>query len=104
MKKSEKIIGAGIGLAALTAAGIYFLYGEKSAKNRDRVYGWALKMKGDVLEKIESMKTIDRETYLRMVDKIAERYARKESISASELQHLTVELKNAWAHIDKELK
>ena len=104
MKKNGKIIGAGIGLAALTAAGIYFLYGKKGAKNRERVYGWALKMKGEVLEKIESMKKIDRETYLRMVDKIAERYARKESISASELQHLTVELKNAWTLIDKNLK
>lgn len=104
MKKTEKLIGAGIGLAAITAAGAYFLYGAKNAKNRERVFGWALKMKGEVLEKIESMKTIDRETYLRMVDKIAERYARKEMISASELQHLTVELKNAWAHIDKKLK
>jgi len=50
------------------------------------------------------MKKIDRETYLRMVDKISERYSKLESISGAELQHLTVELKNAWAHIDKELK
>lgn len=103
MKKTGKLIGAGIGLAALTAAGAYFLYGEKNAGNRKKVLGWALRMKGEVLEKLESMKKIDRETYLRMVDKIAERYARKETISASELQHLTVELKNAWIHIDKKL-
>lgn len=104
MKKSGKLIGAGIGLAALAAAGAYFLYGEKNAKNREKVRGWALKMKGEVLEKMESMKKIDRETYLRMVDKISERYSKLESISGVELQHLTVELKNAWAHIDKELK
>ncbi len=104
MKKNEKIIGAGIGLAAITAAGAYFLYGKKNAKNRERVFGWALKMKGEVLEKMESMKKIDRETYLRMVDKISERYAKLETISGPELQHLTVELKNAWAHIDKTLK
>ena len=30
-------------------------------------------------------------------------YAKLETISASELRHLTVELKNAWAHIDKKL-
>lgn len=104
MKKSGKLIGAGIGLAALAAAGAYFLYGEKNAKNREKVRGWALKMKGEVLEKMESMKKIDRETYLRMVDKISERYSKLESISAAELRHLTVEMKNAWAHIDKELK
>ncbi|OIO00917.1 MAG: hypothetical protein COX65_02685 [Elusimicrobia bacterium CG_4_10_14_0_2_um_filter_56_8] len=104
MKKTGKILGAGIGLAAITAAGAYFLSGEKGAKNRDRIFSWTLKMKGDVLEKIESMKTIDRDTYLRLVDKVAERYAKKDAISASELQHLTVELKNAWTHINKKLK
>ena len=102
MKKSEKIIG-GIGLAALAAAGAYFLSGKRGLKNREAIKGWALKMKGDVLEKMESMKKIDRETYLRLVDKVADRYSRAESISAAELRHLTVELKNAWAHIDKKL-
>lgn len=104
MKKTGKILGAGIGVAAITAAGAYFLYGKKNAGNRERVYSWALKMKGEVLGKIESMQKIDRETYLRMVDRVAGRYAKMESISASELQHLTVEMKNAWAHIDKKLK
>jgi len=104
MKKPVKILGAGIGLAAVAAAGAYFLYGEKGAKNRAMISGWTLKMKGEVLEKIESMKTIDRETYLRLVDKVAERYTRLDTISAAELQHLTVELKNAWAHINKELR
>jgi hypothetical protein len=104
MKKTAKILGAGIGLGALAAAGAYFLYGKKNAKTRERVVGWALKMKGDVLEKLEAMKTIDRATYLRTVDKIAERYARKEVVSAAEMQHLTVELKNAWPYIDKKLK
>lgn len=102
MQKSKKIIG-GIGLAALAAAGAYFLGGKRGQKNREAIKGWALKMKGEVLEKMESMKKIDRETYLRLVDKVADRYSRAESISAAELQHLTVELKNAWAHIDKKL-
>jgi len=102
MKKSEKIIG-GIGLAALAAAGAYFLGGQRGAKNRDVVKGWMLKMKGEVLEKIESMKKIDRDTYLRLVDKVADRYAKVETISAAELRHMTVELKNAWTEIDKKL-
>lgn len=102
MKKSEKIIG-GIGLAALAAAGAYFLGGKRGAGNRAAIKGWTLRMKGEVLEKIESMKKIDRETYLRMVDKVAERYARAGTIGADELRHLTVELKNAWAQIDRKL-
>jgi len=104
MKKTGKILGTGIGLAALAVAGAYFLKGEKGAKNRERVRGWALKLKGEVLEKMENMKKIDRDTYLRMVDKVAERYSRMENITAAELQHLTIEMKNAWAQIDKKLK
>lgn len=104
MKKPAKILGAGIGLAAIAAAGAYFLYGEKGARNRAKISGWALKMKGEVLEKIESMKTIDRETYIRLVDKVAERYTKLDTVGTAELQHLTVELKNAWGHINKELK
>ncbi len=104
MGKTKKIVGAGIGLAALVAAGAYFLSGERGAKNRKRIFGWTLKMKGEVLEKIESMQTIDRETYLRIVDQVASRYAKLDTISTSELQHLTVELKNAWTHINKQLK
>jgi len=38
------------------------------------------------------------------VDKVAARYTGAENITREELQHLTVELKNAWAHIDKKLK
>ena len=104
MGKTKSILGAGVGLAALAAAGAYFLRGEQGSRNRKMIRGWALKMKGEVLEKLEKAKKIDRGTYLRMVDNVAERYAKLESISAAELQHLTVELKNAWAHIDKNRK
>lgn len=104
MKKTGKVIGAGIGLAALAAAGAYFLRGERGARNRELVRGWALKMRGEVLGKLESAKKIDRETYLRLVDKVAGRYAEMENVTKAELQHLTVELKNAWSHIDKKLK
>ncbi|MEI7481564.1 MAG: hypothetical protein WCK75_04360 [Elusimicrobiota bacterium] len=104
MKKTGKLIGAGIGLAAVAAAGAYFLYGEKGAQNRAKIAGWSLKMKGEVLEKVEALKSIDREAYHELVDKVAARYAKLEKVSASELRHLTVEIKNAWAHINKQLK
>ena len=103
MKKTGKLIGAGVGLAALAAAGTYFLYGKQGAKNRKMIAGWSLKMKGEVLEKVEALKAIDREAYNELVDKVAVRYAKLEKVSATELRHLTTELKNAWAHISKKL-
>ena len=104
MKKTGKLIGAGIGLAAVAAAGTYFLYGKQGAKNRKMIAGWSLKMKGEVLEKVEALKAIDREAYHELVDKVAARYAKLEKVGATELRHLTVELKNGWAHISKKLK
>ena len=35
----------GIGLAALAAAGAYFLYGKNGKKNRKKISGWMLKAK-----------------------------------------------------------
>ena len=104
MKRNSRIIGAGIGLAAVAAAGAYFLYGERGARNRERISGWALKMKGEVLEKVEGMKNLDRDAYAKLVDEVAARYAKLEKVSASELRRLTVELKNSWAQIAKKLK
>ena len=104
MKRNSKIIGAGIGLAAVAAASAYFLYGERGARNRERISGWALKMKGEVLEKLEELKTMDRDTYNKLVDEVAARYAKLEKVSASELRRLTVELKNSWSQFSKKLK
>lgn len=39
MKTRNKVIGAGIGLTALAAAGTCFLYGKRGAKNRAAIAG-----------------------------------------------------------------
>lgn len=103
MKNRDKLVGAGVGMAAIAAAGAYFLYGKRGAKNREVIAGWALQMKGEVLEKMESLKEIDQEAYHRLVDKTAQRYGRVKRVSASELKRMTAELKDAWAHISKQL-
>lgn len=97
MRTSKKAaIGAGVGLAALAAIGAYFLAGKKNAGNRERVCGWMLKMKGEVLEKAEELKKLDKETYHRIVDEAAARYAKLEKVGSEELKKLTAEMKSAW--------
>jgi hypothetical protein len=103
MKNRDKVVAAGAGMAAIAAAGAYFLSGTRGAKNRERISGWALKLKGEVLEKLENLKEIDQEVYHRLVDKTAQRYGRVKRVSAAELKHMTEELKGAWAHISKQL-
>ena len=107
MKSRDKMIGAGIGMAALAAAGAYFLYGKRGARNRARIAGWALQLKGEVLEKMEQIKdikNINQQVYNELVDETAARYGRVKRVSASELGHITDELKSAWTHIGKQLK
>jgi hypothetical protein len=104
MKTKDKMLGAGIGLAALAAAGTYFLYGKRGAKNRERIAGWALQLKGEVLQKMEKLKNINQQTYNELIDDTAARYGRVKRVSASELGHITGELKSAWTHIGKQLK
>ncbi|HCC48542.1 MAG TPA: hypothetical protein DEQ38_10580 [Elusimicrobia bacterium] len=100
----NKALGTGIGIAALAAIGAYFLTGKRGAKNREAIKGWTLKMKGEVLEKVEKVKKLDREDYEKIVDDVAERYAKLEKVSAAELKRLTAEMKKAWSHISAELK
>ena len=104
MKNRDKMVGVGIGLAALAAAGAYFLYGKRGAKNRERIAGWALQLKGEVLEKMENLKDINQEAYNELVDETAARYGRVKRVSVSELRHITDELKSAWTHIGRQLK
>lgn len=102
--KDKTLIGAGIGLAALAAAGTYFLYGKRGAKNREMIAGWTLQLKGEVLEKLEKVKHVNQESFNRLVDETAQRFGRVKKVGAEELGIITVDLKNAWTHIAKELK
>ncbi|HBB67628.1 MAG TPA: hypothetical protein DCZ93_10100 [Elusimicrobia bacterium] len=103
MTKTEKMIEAGIGLAALAALGTYLLYGKRGAENRERISGWMLKLKGEVLEKAEEIKELNEEEYYKIVDEVTARYAKLQKVGAEELKHLTGELKGAWAHLNREL-
>lgn len=71
MKTKDKLIGAGIGLAALAAAGTYFLYGKRGAKNREAIAGWTLQLKGEVLEKMEKVKHLNQAAYNELVEETA---------------------------------
>jgi gas vesicle protein len=104
MKTKDKVLGAGIGLAAVAAAGTYFLYGKHGAENREAIKGWAVRMKGEVLHKLEHLKDVNQAAYNEIVDETAQRYGRTKRVSASELRHITGELKNAWGHIAEQLK
>ncbi len=104
MKTTEKVVGTGIGLAVVAALGAYFLYSNRDEKNPGIIAGWILKMKGEVLEKVEEIKDINEAEYYKIVDEVSAHYAKLGKVGAEELKHMTSELKGAWAHIAQQFK
>lgn len=103
MERSKKI-GAGLALAAVAAAAVYFLAGKRGKENREKIAAWTLDMKAEVLRRMRQLKVVNREAYHELVDEAAARYARVGRVGAAELEHLTAEMKGAWAHIVRQLR
>jgi gas vesicle protein len=103
MEKKTKIVGAGIGLAAVAAAAAYFFGGKRGEKNREKVAAWADEMKEEVLEKLKDLKHVNQESYDKIVDETASRYRKVTKISAAEIKYAANEVKKAWSHISQHL-
>ncbi len=105
-KKSESHAGAKVlGTLGVAAAvvGAYLLYGSKDgAKRRDNVRSWVLKMKGEVLEKIEDVKEVTEEKYNNIVDEVAAKYKAAQNVDLSELGGVVDELKSHWENIKEQ--
>ncbi len=104
MKKTEQLIGAGLGVAAVAALGAYFFYGKNGGRNRGKIAGWMLKLKGEVLERVEEIKDLNEQEYYKIVDEVAAGYAKLEKAGAEEVKHLAAELKGAWNHLSGQLE
>lgn len=108
MKKQAKkngvsagaVIAIGAGVAAL-AAGSYFFFGPEGKKNRGKLTGWMIKMKGEVVEKMESAKEMTEAAYNTIVDKVAATYGKKYAVAADEIKAFAEGLKKQWKGITK---
>jgi len=103
MKKNKKsnvgkVVAVTAGLAALAAAGYFFL-GPKGKQNRKAARGWMIKMKGEVIEKMEALKNISENEYHKIVDTAAKAYI--SSGGKKEVEKLAKELKSHWKSISK---
>lgn len=106
--KSEKS-GSGAGIAIIgglvaAAAGAYFIHGNKAAQKKiKQVKGWALKAKGEVLERIEKIKEVDEALYQQAIDAVMKKYEGVKSIDTTELAAVAKDLKSHWKNIKREL-
>ena len=97
--KTALEIGAGI--AALSAAA-YVLFGKDGKKNRKAIKGWAVKMKGEIIEKFEEAKELTEPVYHDIVDKAQARYSKFKNVDQKELIATINEIKKHWKAIKKE--
>lgn len=92
------IAGAIAGVAA-AAAGLVYFYGPKGDKRRKKLKGWMLKVKGEVLTRLEEAEELSKEKYDEIVDKAIDSYRDAKDASEKELDELKERLKGEWEHI-----
>ncbi len=97
---AKQVIGVGVGVAALSAAA-YLLFGPNGKKNRKTIKGWAVKMKGEIIEKFEEAKELTEPVYNEIIDKVQQKYSKIQNIDKEELQATIAEIKKNWKAIQK---
>ncbi len=94
-------IGAGIAAASVAA---YLLFGPEGKKNRKVIKGWAVKMKGEVLEKLEAVKDITEPVYNSIVDQVQAKYAKVKNIDQKEMMAFVGDMRKHWKAVSKSKK
>lgn len=92
------ILGARVADVAATA---HFLLGPKGKQHRKYAKAWAIKMKGDVVEKLEAAREVAEPAYRQIIDSVAEEYAKEKKAGRQEVETLAKDLKNHWKTISK---
>ena len=95
---AAEMIALGAGLAGL-AATAYFFLGPKGKQHQKHTKAWAIKMKGDVIEKLETAREISEPVYHQIIDAVAAKYEKGMKASHAEVSELASDLKKHWKTI-----
>ncbi|MDP1884243.1 MAG: hypothetical protein Q8L10_02645 [Candidatus Moranbacteria bacterium] len=105
MQKAKKtkvvklaVIGASLAGLAATA---YFFFGPKGKKHQKQAKAWAIKMKGEVVEKLEMAREITEPVYQEIIDMVAKEYKQGKKASQPEIDELAADLKKHWKSMSK---
>lgn len=94
-------VGAGVAVASAAA---YLLMGPEGKKNRKQIKGWAVKMKGEMIEKLEDLQEVTEPMYNKVVDEISSKYAKVKNIDQEDVNEVVGELKKHWKALAKDAK
>ena len=90
-----KVLAISAGVAAIGVMS-YLLLGPNGKKNQKNLKGWMLKMKGEVMEKMEDAKEVTMSAYENIVDEAGKKYKTLKNIDSSELASEIASLKKGW--------
>ncbi|MFA6376266.1 MAG: hypothetical protein WCX69_02585 [Candidatus Paceibacterota bacterium] len=88
----------GESLAGL-ATSVFFFFGPKGKKNQKHAKAWVIKMKGDVVEKLEMADDISEAVYQEIIDSVAAEYKKGMKAGNEEIDALAQEMKEHWNKI-----
>lgn len=94
------MVAIGAGLAAI-AASAYFFLGPDGKKHQKKMKGWMVRMKGEVLEKLEDAQGVTQPIYNDIVDTVAKAQAVAGNIPKAEVLALAKDLKRQWRNITR---
>lgn len=97
------VVGIGAGIVAISAAA-YIMFGPDAKKNRKAIRGWAIKMKGEVIEKLEQAKDITEPIYHNIVEQVKSKYSKIKNIDSKELEAIVADIKKHWKSIERDAK
>ena len=95
-----KLVALGAGLAGL-AATAYFFLGPEGKNNQKQFKAWAVKMKGDVLEKLEQAKEVNEPAYHKIIDTVAAKHEKFKKAAPADIKTLAKDLKKHWGVISQ---
>ena len=98
-----KVMAIGASVAALAAASYYF-FGPEGKKNQKKMKGWMIKMKGEIVDKMENAKEMSEMAYHKIVDTAATAFSKHTSASAEDVAAYATLLKKQWKGITGALK
>lgn len=93
-----KLAALGASLAGL-AATAYFFLGPKGKKHQKHAKAWAIKMKGDVIEKLEMARDVTEPVYHEIIDSVSSDYTKGMKAGKAEIEELAKDLKKHWKTI-----
>ncbi len=94
------VVALGATVAALAAATYYF-FGPEGKKNRTTAKGWMIKMKGEIVDKLEDAKEVTEAVYHKIVDTVAQKYMKGSKMAGPEVEAFVTMLKRQWKDIAK---